>query len=396
MDKEQPQSTPERQEVTTSALTLQELVDALPLALIITDVGGEVLFENQTFHELIHLETEMFEYPTDNNLHKWFRTAPDSPALKDALTQTSTTGQRTIVSGHTLPEQQMIELHIYPMNPKHLRLIPMICGESALQHYVSGADGDSDSCHLLWILVQDVTQERVMEQQLRRTERLASIGELSANLAHELNSPIDGALRYTRFLIEDLNEDDPRRKYALYAQDGLLRMARIVKGLLYFSHQNIQSMQPIDIHQTLTEILSFFQDDLEKQAIRVEKAFAPELPVILYRDLEHVFLNLIKNAIQAMPDGGTLRIQTKLDQQGTPAEQSISIEIHDTGHGIPWSIQDKIFTPFFTTKDVGEGTGLGLSISRGIVERYHGEMQIESHQHHGTTATVKIPVAATE
>ena len=246
------------------------------------------------------------------------------------------------------------------------------------------------------VIIDDTTEYVTLERRLIRAEKLASVGRLSADLAHELNSPLDGSIRYANFLLEDIYEEDPRRKYVLRIIDGLTRMSEIVKGVLCFSRQNTQALKPTDVHQVIENTLSFFDDPLKFHRITVDTQFDNRLPTVLCADIEHVFLNLIKNAIQAMPDGGELRIETKLIKLPSAEIQEISdqieIRIIDTGCGIPPELQDTIFAPFFTTKNVGEGTGLGLSICQGIVSRYNGELDVESKLQKGTTVTVKLPV----
>lgn len=370
-------------ELASRQTTLRELVDDLPIAQIILNEEGRILLANRMFSEWIGTSIQEETELDEASLEHWFQLIPADLSLQDTLVKVAMTGAREILSALLVSTQQTLELHVHPLHWRNpLSMNP--CVDQVAEK------------PLLWMLIHDVTQQRVTEQQLKRAERLASIGELSANLAHELSSPIDGSLRYLQFLLDDLSEDDPRRRYAIHVQDGLLRMARIVKGLLYFSRQNAQNMDPICIHQALEQVLTFFEDELQKHDIQTTKSFVQELPMLLCKDLEQVFLNLVKNAIQAMPDGGILKLATYIESQSAGAEQIVCVEVTDTGHGMPWDIQSRVFTPFFTTKDIGEGTGLGLSISRGIVERYHGEIKIESRLHQGTTVMVRIPVESAE
>ena len=370
-------------ELASRQTTLRELVDDLPIAQIILNEEGRILLANRMFSEWIGTSIQEETELDEASLEHWFQLIPADLSLQDTLVKVAMTGAREILSALLVSTQQTLELHVHPLHWRNpLSMNP--CVDQVAEK------------PLLWMLIHDVTQQRVTEQQLKRAERLASIGELSANLAHELSRPIDGSLRYLQFLLDDLSEDDPRRRYAIHVQDGLLRMARIVKGLLYFSRQNAQNMDPICIHQALEQVLTFFEDELQKHDIQTTKSFVQELPMLLCKDLEQVFLNLVKNAIQAMPDGGILKLATYIESQSAGAEQIVCVEVTDTGHGMPWDIQSRVFTPFFTTKDIGEGTGLGLSISRGIVERYHGEIKIESRLHQGTTVMVRIPVESAE
>jgi len=238
------------------------------------------------------------------------------------------------------------------------------------------------------LLLEDITEAVRAERRAIQAEKMATIGRLAANLAHELNSPLDGAMRYVRFLLEDMYEDDPRRKYVSRIKDALERMDRTIKGLLYFARGKTQTLKPADLNEMVRQTISFFEDQIRRRGIEVVEELDEEMPRILHQDIEHVLVNLIKNAIQAMPEGGVLTVRTRFDK----SDRSIIFQVIDTGVGIPPEILQNIFLPFFTTKEVGEGTGLGLSICRGIVERYGGSIRIDSEVGQGTTVTVRIPL----
>jgi len=380
------------------------LLESLPSAIVLVDESGRILLCNTAFKRLIHkqdvigldlfdlisVETSQVGGDGAGNLpNNWKAeglspllpiSAGESEWLKKNLTEAFDTSKARMVRNSMYcllngdSELRSADVKIQP-----LKNIPSKGGKAAL------------------VIIDDTTEYVALERRLIRTEKLASVGMLSANLAHELNSPLDGALRYTNFLLEDIYENDPRRKYVSRIIEGLTRMSDIVKGVLYFSRQNPRSFKPTDIHQSFENTLSFFNDQIKFHRITVETKFDNQIPIVLYADIEHVFLNLIKNAIQAMPDGGKLRIETKLISLPTSVTQEISdwieIEILDTGCGIPPELQDSIFAPFVTTKDVGEGTGLGLSICQGIVSRYNGKLDIRSKLQQGTTVTVKLPIA---
>ena len=240
------------------------------------------------------------------------------------------------------------------------------------------------------LIMDDVTEQRMVEKRLIRSEKLASIGRLSANLAHELNNPLDGALRYVRLLLDQMSKEDPRRIYAEHTRDGLTRMANMVRGLLDFARKSTRFLSPTDIPQSIRRILSYFSDQISAQNIKIEAEFDENIPVILNADVEQIFTNIIKNAIQAMPDGGTLSIGA-----GMATSQLLEVRFSDTGSGIPDEIQETIFDPFFTTKSFGQGIGLGLSISQGIVESYNGSIDVESELGKGTTFVVALPMSDT-
>jgi signal transduction histidine kinase len=230
-------------------------------------------------------------------------------------------------------------------------------------------------------------RESMVEKRLIRSEKLASIGRLSANLVHELSNPLDGALRYIRLLLDQMPEDDPRRIYAQRAQDGLTRMSNMVGGLLDFARKSRPILSPTDIPQSIAQILASFNDQILTQNIQVKATFDENIPVILNADVEQIFMNIIKNAIQAMPDGGTLYVNATMF-----SPELFEARFGDTGPGIPHEVQEAIFDPFFTTKDIGQGVGLGLSISHGIAESYSGSIDLESEPGKGTTFIVRLPI----
>jgi len=235
------------------------------------------------------------------------------------------------------------------------------------------------------ILLDDITDEVELRKQLTLSERLAFIGTLVAGVAHELNSPLDGAIRFTNLALQSIGEQEPTREYLSKARDGLLRMRDIIRTLLEFSAYKERPLEPTNVNEAVEDALMYLYHHAVEQNIEVIKDLSPDLPIIMDGELYNVFTNLIKNAIDAMPDGGTLRIQTRMDGD------FIVIKVQDTGSGIPEDIIDNIFDPFFTTKDVGYGTGLGLTICYAIIERYGGTISVDSQPGKGTTFTIKLP-----
>jgi signal transduction histidine kinase len=231
-------------------------------------------------------------------------------------------------------------------------------------------------------------QRENMEKRLIRSEKLASMGRLSANLAHELNSFLNGARRYVQLLFDEMSEDDSRRAYVERTRDGLMQIANMTEGLLDFAQKGTPLFSPTDISQSIRRVLSSFSDQVSAQNIKVEAQFDENIPVIMNADVEQIFMNIIKNAIQAMPNGGTLSIKAKM-----LSPQLFEARFSDTGSGIPDEIRETIFEPFFTTKNFGQGVGLGLSISHGLAESYNGSIDVESESGKGTTFIVTLPIS---
>ncbi len=225
-------------------------------------------------------------------------------------------------------------------------------------------------------------------QRLLQTEKMASMGKLSAGLAHEINNPLSGVMTSVEVLKSDTLDPDGRAKYLALIDVGLKRIERIVKQLLDFSRQRLPEPQLTEVNPLLERTLEMAHYQLTLHRIKLIPQLSPDLPPILadpYQMMQ-VFINLILNAAQAMPEGGNLWIQTMR------ANEKVIIRVKDSGCGISRENLGKIFDPFFTTKETGEGTGLGLSISYGIVQNHGGEIRVESEEGKGAEFTILFPV----
>lgn len=240
--------------------------------------------------------------------------------------------------------------------------------------------------------LKEFTKSKIME-----SERLALIGQLAANVAHELNNPLQGIVTYSHLLLENIPDDCESEKTSTSIQRIVTQANRcrdIIRGLLDFSRQRKPDATVCNINSVMQECLTFIENQASFQNIEFVNRFEPELPMILVdpSQMQQVFLNMIINAAEAMEEGGELTLQTKLDTTG----DFISIEISDTGHGIPEEDFDRLFDPFFTTKEVGHGTGLGLAISYGIVKEHKGTINVESTLGKGTTFIIRLPIRSEE
>ena len=235
----------------------------------------------------------------------------------------------------------------------------------------------------------DQLKERT-KQTLMRSERLATLGQLAAGVAHEINNPLGGVLTYGHLVLEDTNENDPRRENLNKLVTQANRCKTIVKGLLEFARQSEPKMALSNIHDVLDASLALVENQTLFYDIEVIKTYhqEPIRTLIDASQMQQVFLNIIINAAESMDGPGQLTIVTQLagDQRST------SIKITDTGPGIPEENLDKLFDPFYTTKEVGHGTGLGLAISYGIVESHKGRIEVKSKVGRGTTFSVWLPI----
>ncbi len=235
--------------------------------------------------------------------------------------------------------------------------------------------------------------EELMAMQARaaESERLASLGRLSAGVAHEVNNPLGGILALTALTLEDCKPDDPNRENLEEVLRQTERCRDIVKGLLDFSRQSEVSMELLDLNKVLQDTLSLLARQALFLNIRIVKEWDPDLPPVLAdrSQLQQVFMNILLNAVQAMDEKGTIAITTGRNS----ADDFVEVQIADTGCGIPPDKIDRVFDPFFTTKSSGHGTGLGLSIAYGIVTKHRGNITLESTVGKGSTFTVRLPVA---
>ena len=236
------------------------------------------------------------------------------------------------------------------------------------------------------LVIEDVTAVAGMEKRLAVSERMAAVGKLAARIAHELNNPLDGILRYLNLASRGLSEDHPERipEYLERARGGLLRMSEIVRQLVAFSRSTRVAFDGAGINAVLDEAVKVMVDQAIAGNVSVISNLGRDVPATGATNLFQVFCNLIKNAIDAMPDGGTLTVVSEV------VEGELVIRFEDTGVGLPDEME-RIFEPFFTTKDPGKGTGLGLAICRDIVEKYGGSIVPERRPRGGTVFVLRFP-----
>ncbi|OGO18002.1 MAG: hypothetical protein A2Z15_08225 [Chloroflexi bacterium RBG_16_50_11] len=229
------------------------------------------------------------------------------------------------------------------------------------------------------------------QQQLIQAAKLSSIGQLSAAVAHELNNPLAGMLIYTRLMKEKLAKniiDKEKLQSNLDKIESAIEYSTsIIHGLLDFARQTEPLLRPVTVARAIDKALSLTAHQIKMKTIEVVREDAPSQSLVVadFNQLVQVFLNLILNAIQAMSEGGKLTISLSQDNDW------VRVSVRDTGYGITSENMEKLFTPFFTTKEEVKGVGLGLAISYGIVERHRGKIEVQSEVGKGTTFTVVLP-----
>jgi PAS domain S-box-containing protein len=235
--------------------------------------------------------------------------------------------------------------------------------------------------------VVDVTQQRVLEDQLRKTERLAELGTLASGMAHEIGTPMNVILGRAELLMRKATDERTRRGLETIVTQ-VERITKIMNQLLSFARKRPAERKGVNLEAVMLDVLDVLQERFHKHQITVTKSVTPQLPKVL-ADPDHlsqVFLNLILNACQAMPEGGTLSMALH------STDSTVELTVQDTGCGIPREQLSKIFDPFFSTKAVGEGTGLGLTVVHGILQEHHGTIRVNSVPGQGTTFIVSLPI----
>ncbi len=237
----------------------------------------------------------------------------------------------------------------------------------------------------------DITDFQSIQEQLRKTERIAELGTLASGMAHEIGTPMNVILGRAEYLLQRTADEGMKKGLATIITQ-IERITKVMNQLLVFARRKPPDRQVVDLGEIVEDSLEMFQERMTHNRITVEKAIEANLPSIhADRDqLVQVLINLVTNSLHAMPEGGRLRLS--LDRENSHVRLGVS----DTGHGIPEEMRSKIFEPFFTTKDFGKGTGLGLTVVKGIVEEHGGTITAESVVDQGTTFWIRLPLDRAE
>jgi PAS domain S-box-containing protein len=231
---------------------------------------------------------------------------------------------------------------------------------------------------------------REMQQALLQSEKLAAMGKLTSQIAHELNNPIYGIMNTLELLKTEIPPESKRRRILELSLSETQRLAEMLRNMLSFSKPEEEKRRPIKINELIEGILLVTEKQMKESNIKVETYFDEGIPDVMAstNQMRQVMLNLIKNAKEAMPKGGTLTVRTSRE------DRKVLIHIQDTGIGIPEELRDKIFEAFFTTKQKVKGVGLGLSVCYGIIKDHGGEIKVESEVDKGTTFTIHLPISS--
>ena len=237
------------------------------------------------------------------------------------------------------------------------------------------------------VILRDLTERKRIEEQLRRTERIAELGTLASGMAHEIGTPMNVILGRAEYLMQRTQEEQLKKGFQTIISQ-VERITRVMNQLLAFARRKPVERRVLDLQKTVEDNLEIFEERLARNRIILERSFAASCPSVFADadQMSQVVINLVMNALDAMPDGGSLRVGV------SPHDGLARLTIADSGLGIPRDVVDKIFDPFFTTKEFGKGTGLGLTVVKGIIEEHLGTIAVESEPGKGTTFTIDLPV----
>jgi PAS domain S-box-containing protein len=238
------------------------------------------------------------------------------------------------------------------------------------------------------VMLRDISERKRLQEQLRKTERIAELGTVASGMAHEIGTPMNVILGRAEYLMDRVTEE-PIKKGLQTIITQVERITRVMNQLLSFARRKTPERGALDLKQVVEDSLEMFHERLTRSQIQLELLLADPCPMVLADadQMSQVMINLVMNAVHAMPNGGTLHVAL------APELQMVRLTVADTGYGIPREVIKKIFDPFFTTKEFGKGTGLGLTVVKGIIEEHQGSIAVESQEGAGTTFTILLPMA---
>ena len=352
---------------------MNKSIQSSPDAIIATDMKGNIIIWNQAAEEILGYKSE--DVIGKMNIDKIY---PEGTAKR-------------VMQMMRSPEHGPVgKLRSYPM--VYVRQDGEVVEGNLSSAIIYDADGaEAASVGIFVDLEERLNMERKLRQtqeQLLQSEKLAAMGRLTSQIAHELNNPLYGIMNTLELLKTEISPQNKRRKILEMALSETERLSEMLRKMLSFSKPDEETKQPSDINTILDEILLLHEKQLRERSIALSVSLADDLGEVYAskNQLRQVFLNMIANARDAMPEGGTLTVVTRA------VEGTIQIEFSDTGTGIGEENLQKIFDAFFTTKDSIKGVGLGLSVCYGFIKDHGGDIRVESRADSGTTFTITLPV----
>lgn len=333
----------------------QQIIESSPAAIAVVDSAGRLHSINRAFSELVQRGAEELQGRLLNQLLP-IEELPDSQD-----------GPREISFRDFQGEACHLQISVAPFE-------------------------EDSTGELRVVILQDVSQRVAMENALKEKERLAALGMLAAGVAHEVNTPITGISSYAQMLLEETPKDDPRRELLEKVEKQTFRAARIVNNLLDFARKPNGERTPVTLAPLLNECLVLLKERMHSKNVRLEWTQPSEEIRVSGNigEIQQVFTNLVVNAIDALEEGGVLRVGLEGD------ERWVWATIEDDGPGIVMQDLERIFQPFYSTKLSKGGTGLGLSISYNIIRRHGGEIRVVSHRGEGSRFIIELPRLSTD
>jgi two-component system nitrogen regulation sensor histidine kinase GlnL len=348
---------------------------------VVTDAQGQVIIWNRAAEEMTGIAAAE---ALGKGMHLVFA---DNPAVVSLIEKTLTTG-RSYSDYET------------ELTAKHRPLLPIGLVTSVL------ADEEGVPTGVI-STIRDQTGVRDLKERMRRSDRLATLGMIAAGIAHEVKNPLVGIRGAAQLMRSELRSDraaqhDSRsfEEYLDVIMKEADRLNNVLEGILDFTRLSPSEIKGINIHSIIDRVLLLHEEQARLSGIVLSRMYDPSLPEVLGNEdqLVQVFLNIIKNAVEAMSSGGKLTVLTRMSDLFTSVQADgkkhrlMVIKVSDTGNGITQEHLNNIFTPFFTTKD--RGVGLGLALSYQIVQEHLGTIRVESHKGEGTTFSVYLPLTA--
>ena len=352
---------------------INKIIQSSPNAIMATDMEGNILIWNRAAEETLgYTATEVIGKMNIDRIY------PERTARK-------------VMQMMRSPEHGRVgRLNAYPM--VYVRQDGTVVEGNLSAAIIYDSSGKEIATVGSFVDLQErLEMERALRQtqeQLLQSEKLAAMGRLTSQIAHELNNPLYGIMNTLELLKTEISPQSKRRKILEMALSETVRLSDLLRKMLSFSRPDQEEKQAVDLNTVLDEILLLHERQLKENDIKIKTFLAEGLPEInaSKNQLRQVFLNLVANARDAMPDGGTLSVTTAADPE------NVRIEITDTGIGIKEEHLNKIFDGFFTTKDSVKGVGLGLSVCHGFIKDHGGDIQVKSKVDSGTTFTITFPI----
>src|SRR5271165_3506835 len=355
------------------------IFNSTPVAIAEVDASGALLRPNAAF---ARLAPEALKSPADDGKASIFALVSESdhPALRGAI------GAAAQGKGEIAPLDVLLE-HADPARSARL--------------FVSAADPVSDEGASAIVFALDTTEQTTLQENLAQSQKMQAIGQLAGGVAHDFNNVLTAIIGYSDLLLANHRPTDPSFQDLMQVKQNANRAAGLVRQLLAFSRRQTLLPQTLQLNDVLSE-LQILLRRLVGETIQLDVVHSRDLWLVKadLNQFEQVIVNLVVNARDAMPDGGKITLRTrnfpasecsKLKDMAVVAAEYVTVEVQDTGHGIPAEVLGKIFEPFFTTKEIGKGTGLGLSMVYGIIKQTGGYVFCESEPGGGATFRILLP-----